>query len=62
MTDIVATAFTMLLSTLFSFKSIDSTPIPDMKGWIIFAVIAATAVNLTATESCLSILTVRGIM
>ena len=41
---IVATAFTMLLRTLFSFKSIDSTPIPDMKGLIIFAVIASTAV------------------
>ena len=41
---ILATAITMLLSTLFSFKSIDSTVIPDVKGAIIFAIIAATAV------------------
>ena len=41
---IVATACTMLMSTLFSFKSIDSTPIPDIKGLIIFAAIALTAV------------------
>ena len=34
----------MLMSTLFSFKSIDSTPIPDIKGLIIFAAIALTAV------------------
>ena len=41
---IVATAFTMLMSTLFSFKSMDNTPIPDIKGLMIFAVIALTAV------------------
>ena len=41
---IVATACTMLLSTLFSFQSIDNTPIPDVKGLIIFAVIALIAV------------------
>ena len=41
---ILATAITMLLSTLFSFKSIGSTVIPDVKGVIIFAIIAVTAV------------------
>ena len=41
---ILATAITMLLSTLFSFKSIGSTVIPDVKGLMIFAVIALTAV------------------
>ncbi|MBQ9780675.1 MAG: chromate transporter [Clostridia bacterium] len=41
---ILATAITMLMSTLFAFKNIDSTPIPDIKGLIIFAVIALTAV------------------
>ena len=40
---ILATALTMLMSTLFSFKSIDTVPIPDVKGLIIFAIIAATA-------------------
>ena len=41
---ILATAMTMLMSTLFSFKSIGSDVIPDANGWIIFAVIAAIAV------------------
>jgi len=41
---ILATAITMFMSTLFSFKSIDSAVIPDGKGLIIFAIIAATAV------------------
>lgn len=41
---ILATALTMLMSTLFAFKSIDSEAAPDAKGLIIFAVIAATAV------------------
>ena len=41
---ILATALTMLISTLFAFKSIDSEAAPDAKGLIIFAVIAATAV------------------
>ena len=41
---ILATAITMFMSTLFSFKSIDSSVIPDGKGLIIFAIIAATAV------------------
>ena len=40
---ILATALTMLMSTLFSFKSIDTVPIPDVKGLIIFAIIATTA-------------------
>jgi chromate transporter len=40
---ILATALTMLMSTLFAFKSIDTVPIPDVKGLIIFAIIAATA-------------------
>ena len=40
---ILATAITMMLSTLFSFKSIGSTVIPDVKGAIIFAIIAVTA-------------------
>ena len=33
----------MFMSTLFSFKSIDTVPIPDVKGLIIFAIIATTA-------------------
>ena len=41
---ILATAITMFMSTLFSFKSIDSAVIPDGKGLIIFAIIAVTAV------------------
>lgn len=41
---ITATALTMFMSTLFSFKSIDSEFAPDVKGLIIFAVIAAAAV------------------
>jgi len=41
---ILATALTMLMNTLFAFKSIDSTVIPDVKGLIIFAIIAAAAV------------------
>lgn len=41
---ILGTAVTLALSTLFSFKSIkDSKLNPDLKGIIIFAVIAATA-------------------
>lgn len=40
---ILATACTMFLSTLFAFKSIDSTVIPDGKGLIIFVFIVATA-------------------
>ena len=40
----MATAITMLMSTLFSFKSIDSAVIPDVKGMIIFTIIAAAAV------------------
>ena len=41
---IIATALTMLMSTLFCFKSIDGGVAPDVKGLIIFAVIAVTAV------------------
>jgi len=40
---ILATAITMLMSTLFAFKSVEDAVIPDGKGLIIFAVIAATA-------------------
>ena len=40
---ILATAITMLMSTLFSFKNIDSTVIPDIKGLIIFFIIAVAA-------------------
>lgn len=40
---ILATALTMLLSTLFSFKNIESTITPDIKGVIIFAVIASSS-------------------
>ena len=40
----MATALTMFMSTLFAFKSIDSEVAPDLKGLIIFAVIATTAV------------------
>ena len=41
---ISATALTMLMSTLFAFKSIDGGVAPDVKGLIIFSVIAVTAV------------------
>ncbi len=41
---ILATALTMLMSTLFTFKNVDSTVIPDVRGLIIFSVIAAIAV------------------
>ncbi len=41
---ILATALTMLMSTLFAFKSINSAVIPDVKGLIVFAVVAAVAV------------------
>ena len=41
---ITATALTMFMSTLFSFKSLESEAAPDVKGLIIFAVIAAAAV------------------
>lgn len=40
---ILATALTMLMSTLLAFKTVDSTVIPDIRGLIIFAIIAATA-------------------
>ena len=40
---ILATAITMLMSTLFAFKNVEDAVIPDGKGLIIFAVIAATA-------------------
>lgn len=40
---ILATALTMFMSTLFSFTGIGSTVLPDVRGLIIFAVIAATA-------------------
>ncbi len=41
---IFATAFTMLLGTLFPFKTVESTVIPDGKGILIFAVIATVAI------------------
>ena len=41
---ILATAITMLMSTLFSFKTVEGAVNPDGKGLIIFAIIAATAV------------------
>ena len=41
---ILATALTMLMSTFFTFKNVDSTVIPDVRGLIIFSVIAAIAV------------------
>ena len=41
---ILATAITMLMSTLFAFKTIESVPTPDFKGLIIFALVVATAV------------------
>ena len=41
---ILATALTMLMSTLFAFKSIEAAPTPDVRGLIIFAIIAATAI------------------
>ena len=41
---ILATALTMLMSTLFSFKTVESVPAPDFKGLIIFAFIVATSV------------------
>ena len=41
---ILATALTMLMSTLFAFKNVDSAVIPDVRGLIIFSVIAAIAV------------------
>lgn len=37
---ILATAFTMFLSTLLSFRNISSTVSPDIRGLIIFAIIA----------------------
>ncbi len=40
---ILATAITIFLSTLFTLKSISSPVMPDIKGLIIFSVIAATA-------------------
>lgn len=41
---ILATALSMLMSNLFAFKSIDSKMVPDVKGLLIFAIIAAAAV------------------
>ena len=41
---ILATAITMLMSTLFAFKSIGNDLAPDIKGLVIFAVIAAVAI------------------
>ena len=41
---ILATALTMLMSTLFAFKSIDNAGMPDVKSLIIFAIIATTAI------------------
>ena len=40
---ILATAITMLLSTLFAFQSIGSAVVPDVKGLVIFAILATTA-------------------
>ena len=40
---ILATALTMLMSTLFSFKAIGSAVSTDVKGLIIFAIVAVTA-------------------
>jgi chromate transporter len=40
---ILATALTMILSTLLNLKSIDSATVPDVKGFIIFAIIVTTA-------------------
>ena len=40
---ILATAITIFLSTLFTLKSISSPVMPDIKGLIIFSIIAATA-------------------
>ena len=47
---ILATAITMLMSTLFSFKNIDSTVIPDIKGLIIFFMIAVAAAVTKKSE------------
>ena len=41
---ILATAITMLMSTLFAFKSIGNEVVPDIKGLVIFSVIAAVAI------------------
>lgn len=41
---ILATAITMLLSTLFAVQSIGSAVVPDVKGLLIFALLAITAV------------------
>lgn len=40
---IVATALTMLVSTLFGFKTVGDTPSPDVKAIVIFVIIAAVA-------------------
>lgn len=45
---ILATSFTMLLSTLFSFKSLGSAVIPDVKGMIIFVAIAGASILFKA--------------
>ena len=47
---ILATALTMLMSTLFSFRNIGNSVTPDLRGLIIFAVIAATAVTFKAVR------------
>lgn len=47
---ILATAITMLMSTLFAFKSIDSVIIPDIKGLIIFALIITVALIFKKTR------------
>ena len=41
---ILATALTMFMSTLFAFKTVDSAVMPDIKGLIIFAILAVTAI------------------
>lgn len=41
---ILATAATMLISTLFGFKSLGDTVVPNLLGLIIFAIIAAVAI------------------
>lgn len=40
---IVATALTMLVSTLFGFKTVGDIPSPDVKAIVIFVIIAAVA-------------------
>ena len=47
---ILATALTMLMSTLLSFRNIGNSVMPDLRGLIIFAIIAATAVTFKAAR------------